>query len=284
MLGRKPANPAAAVPRQASGNLLIFGYQAWLVGFVALLGLHAFFYFVALACKGTRLDMLSRAPHLEALFLPQLICFIAAVYWGAVVWMFRGEMPTDLASVTIGDYIPQGERIGCIMLAFQLYELSACIPSGAARLRGAVNELIGHHLIVILLSYLVYHHGAFQYFAPVFMGVPEISSLPLTLVDLFKQFPELRKSCAGTNELARTLFAVTFLIFRAVYWPYCSYVFFGVSLRSLSSGALGGVAPWVVYIFLISNVLMTCLQWYWASLIITALAQMVSGDKRHKEA
>lgn len=281
---KKAAAPSAPVtPPLVSGQILIFGVQAWLVGYLALVVLHVACYQLALACRGTRLDMLSKAPQLAAHFLPQLICFALAVYWAAFDWLFRGTIPEDAMAFGIGGYLPEGERIACLMLAFQLYELSACIPDGTQRLRGTVNELVGHHVTVVILSYLVYYHQAFQYFAPVFMGVPEVSSLPLTIVDLFRQFPTLKQSFPATNELARNVFAVTFLGFRAVYWPLCSITFWRACLAAHAGPAMAGVSTWVVYVFEVANVLMTCLQWYWASIILGAIVSMATGGKPPKD-
>ena len=55
------------------------------------------------------------------------------------------------------------------------------------------------------------------------------------------------------------------------------------SLSTYSSG-LDVLPAFAINTFLVSNILMTMLQWYWASLIVTAVVQMVVGDPRHKEA
>lgn len=150
-------------------------------------------------------------------------------------------------------------------------------------MRGAANELIVHHIVAILLAALVYYYQAFQYQGPAFMGMAEISSLPLAIVDLFKQFPELRKHFPMTNELARNLFAVSFLVLRGAYWPLCSYRFCMITAAVLSSGAPIAFPMWAVYIFVGGNVLMTFLQWYWASIILKAIYFLAIGDERHKD-
>lgn len=171
-----------------------------------------------------------------------------------------------------------GENISSVMLAFQLYELAACVP--CPRLRGLKYEMVVHHCITLLLAVLAYTYGAYHYFCPVFMGISEISSMPLALVDLFKMFPAAKALWPGLNELARNVFAATFLPIRGMYWPYCSLLFWKASLAA----DLGGTPGFVILTFQAANIVMNVLQQYWASLIVSAVYQKLTGDKKHKEA
>merc|ERR1719359_1697822 len=86
------------------------------------------------------------------------------------------------------------------------------------------NVMLAHHLGMALVAGAVSTTGTGSYYALFFFGVIEISSIPLTLVDIFhpKRFPQLAKKYAilGTaNEVCRPLFAVLFLLLRALYFP-----------------------------------------------------------------
>ena len=122
------------MPAMQSGNILILGQQAWIVGFLALLLLHAacYLFVVFMLSEKGRFAQLKRDPQLAAHFLPQLVCFVIAAWYGTVAWV--SQMPAA-ASFSIGSYLPQGERIACLMISFQLYELLACVPCpvGSAR-------------------------------------------------------------------------------------------------------------------------------------------------------
>ena len=50
---------------------------------------------------------------------------------------------------------------------------------------------------------------------------------------------------------------------------------------SLATLSVGSVLPadWVIYIFCVCNVLMTMLQWYWASLILQGIYAKITGGK-----
>lgn len=251
--------------------------EPWLVGFLSLCVLHAVGYIFVAASSGYSNSPLSKRPHLAAHFLPQLLGFIALAYLGGGSWLM--EMPS--AELAIGDYLYVGERVSCIMIAFQMYEIAATIL--APRLRGAAYEMVVHHCITLLLSALAYKYQAYHYWAPCFMGLSEISSIPLAFLDFFKQFPEVRARMPKTNDLVRNAFAALFLPIRGVYWPYSSYRFWNTSLAALSDNVSHPPLT-VMYTFLVCNVFMTMLQWYWASLIFKAIFQKLTGDVRHKEA
>jgi len=268
---------APGPPPITSGSMEIFGYPAWLMIFLGLCLMHVLG-LIVVSMGPMRKTPLGKAPHLSAHFLPQLVGFIALSWYGGVMWMT--EMPAEVTPIYEHIYI--GERVSCIMLAFQMYEIAAAIPGGS-RLRGLHYEMIGHHCITLLLSVLCYKYQAFHYWAPCFMGMAEFSSIPLAFIDFFKQFPQYRERFPTVNELSRNIFAVLFLTIRGCYWPYSSFWFWKQSLQVLASGVtytpLG-----VIYTFLVCNVMMTMLQWYWASLILTALYYLIIGDERHKQA
>jgi hypothetical protein len=259
----------------------IYGVEAFAVGYAALLGLHALSYAVAKSSKGTWCETIGRDPHLFAHFPPQLIGFLAAVYFAAPDWIWR--MPDYACGVSqpLNQYLAAGERAACIMISLQLYELTACIPS--KRLRGNAYEMVGHHVVTLFLSFLAYYYNAFHYYAVMFLGIVEMSSVPLAFVDFFKHFPELRQLYPTANELARNLFAASFIAVRGLYWPWVSYCFWATTLAARADGTLR-LETWIVYVFLFCNVVMTCLQWFWLSLILSAVAKMIKGDKSHKEA
>jgi len=258
---------------------LVHGQQGWLVVFIGLVLMHGLCYLVVKSLgKTSKFAELKKDPQLAAHFLPQLFAFAACVWLGAREWFFN--MP-PASSTTVASYIPAGERVACAMMGFQMYELLCCIPS--PRLRGGSFEFVGHHTIVLLLSYLCYYHQAYLFFSPCFMGVAEISSLPLSFVDLFKHFKSLRDHFPIANEVVRVGFAVTFLACRGFYWPYCSIAFWKTCLGLISAGVQPLSQP-IVATFLFCNIAMTGLQWFWASLILIALYRKAKGDPRAKEA
>ena len=156
-VNKKPVPPPAG-PVLVSGNMQMFGFPAWIVMLGVYAGLHMLSYAVVVSGAFGRDSSLSKNPHLAAHFLPQLFGFAILAYLGGGGWL-HADMPN--IDPGPGAYISFGEQIAMHMLSFQLYEIAACIP--APRLRGKFNELIGHHVITLLLSYLAYKHQAYHY-------------------------------------------------------------------------------------------------------------------------
>jgi len=125
--GRK----APSAPAIQSGHLEIEGYEAWLVVFAALLLLHAVCYVIIKKglSKSGIFGQLKTDPKLAAHFIPQLAGFCLSASLGLTDWLYN--MPAAV-STSISSYVPQGERMACVMIAFQLYELLACIVSRCA--------------------------------------------------------------------------------------------------------------------------------------------------------
>lgn len=270
MRGAAAKLAAQSVP--VSGNMT-FCLPAWLVMYMLYMLIHVLCH-MAIVSTSLKKTSLGADPHMAAHFPVQLFGFALLAYYGAGAWL--SAMPD--VDPGPGAYLFVGERIAMHMGAFQLYELSACIPS--KRLRGKHYEFVGHHCITLLLSYLAYYYQAYHYWAPCFMGMSELSSIPLAVMDFFKQYKQVASQMPITNELCRVMFALLFLPIRGVYWPYSSIFFWKVSLAALESGsAVANQLPWVIGIFCVCNVLMTGLQWYWASLIVMGIVAKATGGE-----
>lgn len=124
--------------------------------------------------------------------------------------------------------------------------------------------MIGHHLVTGSLAYFglaPYLHGR----ASFFFGAAEWSNVPLTFVDIFKYFPDLKNRFPMVNEVSRVLFALFFIVLRLIIWPYISYDFWIGSYDLLSTGKAH--SNFVVAFFLGANFFLTFLQFFWGSKI-----------------
>ena len=87
------------LPPLQSGNLQIFGMQAWIFLFLALTQLHIACYLShksAMIGKKSRFATLKADAQLAAHFLPQLVGFVLTAYVGAGDWLY--DMPSHTAS------------------------------------------------------------------------------------------------------------------------------------------------------------------------------------------
>eukprot|EP00967_Tisochrysis_lutea_P092801 scaffold133901_cov36-Tisochrysis_lutea.AAC.1 len=132
-------------------------------------------------------------PHLAAHFPVALFSFLTLAVVGTMKWL--SEAPDD----RLHGYSEDGLFIARFMLAFQLYELLVTLFE--RRLAGPGGIMVLHHTLVVLLSGWVVTHQYMHYYCIFFFGVPEISSVPLAFVDLFKQIPTLRARFPTVNEV-----------------------------------------------------------------------------------
>lgn len=134
-----------------------------------------------------------------------------------------------------------------------------------------------------------------------FFGVAELTNVPLTLIDIFKYLPDLKKNYPAVNEGIRSIFAILFIILRLILWPVYCYPFWVHSLQLLlidqsPTNAITvffndvlKVTPlasdtvchskFVVGFFLFANVLLTTLQYYWGVTIFGFL--FVKSEKKN---
>jgi hypothetical protein len=248
--------------------------------FAALVLIHVLSWGVVLRAGG---DELRQAPHIAAHSGATLFGFGALAILGVHGWLHDAADQSDVTG-----YVASGERLGWLMLGFQAYELGLCAFAAASDKRtckalcGPGNVMVGHHLIVLLLATLCVTGQYLHAYGLFFFGVPEVSSVPLVLVDFFKAFPLARSRHAALNEASRVAFAAGFLAIRCVWWPIVSYCFWCDIIADQREEAR---TPFhLPLIFAVCNVLMTGLQFFWGSKIVAALVKMAAGDPPHKEA
>ena len=162
------------------------------------------------------------------------------------------------------------------MISYQFWNFLLCLFN--ADLRDL--PMIGHHLVTGSLAYFGLHpylHGRAMFF----FGFAEFTNVPLTFVDIFKYFPELKEKYSLVNEVSRVIFAVSFIIIRLIIWPYVSYEFWLGSYDLLSSGKAH--SNFVVSFFLFANLFLTGLQFLWGSKIFGFLFKSGKSGKKGEE-
>ena len=169
------------------------------------------------------------------------------------------------------------DHLAHVMTGYQLYNLAVCL--GIAEYR--TFEFLAHHVTTALLSWCVLapyvHYYAFWY-----IGIAELSSVPLALVDVGRYFPAVGQRFPAFNMAARLLFALTFMVVRVGVWPCISVLFWRSNLPYLFGGLgmAGYPAPrrmWVIVLFLVTNFGLTGLQFMWAGKLIKQAKRMLGG-------
>ncbi|CAM9953233.1 unnamed protein product [Ectocarpus sp. 6 AP-2014] len=208
-----------------------------------------------------------------ALFAHQLcsmVCIAHCAFWGVYYWFGEANTIEDrLYGPSVGALV-----IGKVNLAFQFYDLVATVFIG----RLCKVEMIVHHALATVMCYFLMRDCYVHYYAMFFLGISEVSSVPLVFVDVFKFFPDVAASFEGVNNLLRISFALIFMVVRVVYWPIVAARHLFDTFGSVQAGTVHDVG--VVGFFTACNLALTFMQWYWGYLIVRAATKMLSGGKK----
>jgi len=227
---------------------------------------------------------LQAKPGVAAHQLVILIPFAYAAVMGTSLYLYDDTV----AKFAAGSYADRlyGWSSQCwdllrFMIGFQLYDLLATTLEPSLR----KAEHLAHHGATLITA--IYGSDAARpmclYYCVFFFGIVEISSVPLVLVDLFRQLPTLAGSPLGAtlNNQSRTLFAVSFLALRGVafpalmvtsYWPDMIAAYRNDDIRC-SYFAYG----WGWF----SSAFLTCLQLYWTAKIVRVIARGNRSGRDH---
>lgn len=158
-------------------------------------------------------------------------------------------------------------------LGYQLWAL----PIGAFFIREP-REMIVHHLAVMCVAQFgAFYHCGFRYFHPFFFGVVELSSVPLSIMNSFKNNDHLISAHPLMYRAVRLVFGVTFLLVRVVFWTPVYWNFFAIGMTILYESELGIILQILFTAFFCAGMVLTMLQYYWAGKVISGL---VKGSKR----
>lgn len=170
-------------------------------------------------------------------------------------------------------------------MALQVYD----VPATALIKDIRSPVMVAHHFTVAFLcSMVLYPHlipfrvdGREQdawanYYSIYFLGVCEISTIPLIVYDLIKRLKATKAKyhwLQSVNEVVKPMFAISFLIFRVFYWPFV-VVGFWTDLFNMWDEAHNYL---VFLAYLAGSAFLTCLQVHWGFLIIRALYGVITG-------
>ena len=159
------------------------------------------------------------------------------------------------------------------MIFFQGWNVVLCLFLEVLR----SPEMIAHHLVTASLAYLGMHpylHLRGLYF----LGIAEVTNIPLTVYDVLKKFERLGWKEGKLYEITQAAFAISFIVFRLIIWPYYCIPFWLGSIDLIRTGKAH--SNFVVVYFLLSNVFLTGLQLLWGQQIVVGLLQVLGIVKK----
>jgi hypothetical protein len=163
--------------------------------------------------------------------------------------------------------------VSAMQLGYQFW----AIPVGILHVKESVEMIVHHFAVVVSTSMTGFLSIGFRYYSPFFYGVMELSSVPLSIMNVFRDSPELQKKYPTANASSRIIFAASFLIIRVIMclsrWPFFlrdNFVVFYT--KEMGAYKLYMFLQWSLATFL------AILQLYWATLIFKGMLKMTSGS------
>lgn len=173
--------------------------------------------------------------------------------------------------------IPEAQLLGATMLSYQVYNFILCFT--LTKDCGKIENKL-HHFTTALLSFFVLEKYV-HYYAFFFVGIAEITNIPLTLVDACRAFPTLRSMIPTINTCGRLVFAISFFVIRIFWWPIVSYQFWVLTIDALKTGRSHNI--YVALIFLVSNAGLTLLQFYWGIQLLGFVKSTLAAGSKKKD-
>jgi hypothetical protein len=158
------------------------------------------------------------------------------------------------------------KMFGVIQVGYQLWAL----PIGIFFV-GELKSMIVHHVAVICVgSISAFVRAGFRYYVPYFYGLIEISSVPLSIMNSFKNNKHWIKAYPEYYSAVRVVFAVSFLLVRVILWTPFYWEFYALESMLLYSSEILSTKV-ILTLFNLASLILTMLQYFWASKIISAL-------------
>lgn len=166
-------------------------------------------------------------------------------------------------------HVPEFQKLAASMAAFQLKNLVDTVVYKDGAL------FFVHHLITIVAAVAALHpfahfHGTF------FMGVSETSTTLLAFLVNFDKVhgvPALEANYPKTRLAVGTLFAASFVLVRAIMWPFFSYFFIRDCLLVIDQGQAHDLV--VVWLFVVMLAILSVMQVLWLGEIAVTIYREV---------
>jgi hypothetical protein len=169
--------------------------------------------------------------------------------------------------------------IAALQIAYQLW----AIRMGLFVVKES-PAMIVHHVAVILASCMcAFLTIGFRFWTPFFFGIVEVSSVPLALMNTFKDHPVLIEQYPTFYHYVRLAFAFSFLAVRWTMFAPRQYTFLQQSMWAIRSSES---YPYILFMSLVwlSSFFLWCLQVFWGTLIVKGLAVTFLFPKESKRA
>lgn len=169
------------------------------------------------------------------------------------------------------------------MMAYQLWNtLFSCVVK-----EYRTTAALSHHVAGVFICAIAVHDYC-HYHTGFFIGLSEMSTIPLSLVDLFKYIPSLAKRFPTVELVAKLLFAGLFLFIRCFLWPTMSVLFWRDNIvcvlgHTCDVSELSTYQLTRIFLLSVGNLFLTFLQFFWGKKLIKMIQRALNDKKKNKK-
>lgn len=199
--------------------------------------------------------------------------------YGVYIWHIQKTAHTVIPQTPQGrifGYLPQAELLAAICFAFQVFDFAVSLAIPEYR----TPIMLTHHVMAATVSWCAVQFEYLHYYGVFFVGLTEVSSIFLVVVDLAQYFPPEKGSAFDllVGVVCGPLFAICFVYYRVFLWWPISWRLFRDAWVVMKSGQVSELRPgkeWVLVLFLIMNLPLGILQLYWLTIILDEAQKIV---------
>ena len=169
-----------------------------------------------------------------------------------------------------------------LMPAMQLGYQVWSIPIGIFYVNESKEMILHHFGVVFAATCGAFSNFGFRYWLPFFFGVFELSSVPLAIMNTFKDHPEAMKRYPLCNNISRVSFVVSFLYIRVWKWLPVGPLYMRNNFFLFLTTEFGITKLFVLIQFLF-GVYLGYLQLYWAAIVAMLSFNAVTGRGKKKK-
>lgn len=166
-----------------------------------------------------------------------------------------------------------------LMPAMQLGYQAWSIPVGIFYVNESKEMILHHFGVVFAASCGAFSHFGFRYWLPFFFGVFELSSVPLAIMNTFKDHPDVAKKHPLFHHASKVSFAVSFLYIRFWKWLPVGPLYMRNNFFLFLTTELG-ITKLFVLIQFVFGVYLGYLQLYWSITVAKLTIKSVVGKKK----
>jgi hypothetical protein len=224
-------------------------------------------------------------PDLFAIEFVCLSCFLYMSYNSILFWQVRQVQRKEFPATTLGRVFSlhtQSQNMTAFSLVFQGWDLlvTPFIPEFATPI------MLLHHVLAAFVSYVALEYQIFNYYAMFYFALSEVSSIPLVVLSLSKYYPPQEGSLLEMLKgLAEPLFAITFSYYRVFLWTQITYKLWQDGIYVIRMKLVDSYRPgktWTLYVILFSALILSFMQFYWFTLVLSAVMATLTGSATHE--